>query len=825
MSLTRAIDALVGKLASLEIARPKLVLSIVALFALAGALLATRLELRTRFDQLLPDGAPSVTELARVSQHVSGAQTILVTVEGDDTAALREFADALAPEVRALGADAVSSADDGVHDARSFVMPRAGLYMKKDDLEKLRADVDDRWDREVAKQTGTSLDDDEPQPQSKGNDTLRERLRGAGSDAIDRYPDGYYQRKDGKALVVVVRSPVASGDLARTRDVVGRVRATAVALAKTRPEYARLKIGFAGDMVSSLEEYGAVRADLLGVGGTGLVLVLGAILLYFMRVRSLVVLGASIAIGLALTFGLTALVIGHLNIATGFLFSIVAGNGINAGIIYLARYDEQRRRGQTVPEAIRAAHASTWPATAMAAFAAATSYASLAITKFPAFHEFAFIGATGMVACWIATITVIPTLLLLADDGVSPARRGVPYGNVFASAVVKAPSAIVSLGSIVLVAGIAACTAYAASSPLEYDLRKIQTDRSSQDATNHAWDVAIDILGQLPQATVILANSPEQAETLEKRLREDWKTTPPAARPFGEVHAIFDAVPADQEEKLPTLLAIDARVRRAHELQMMTDDEWREIEPLLPPPDLRTFGVGDLPPALAAPFTEKDGTRGTIVLVESTKGQRDDDLHYLLRYADALREVHLPDGSVVRGSGKAVVFADILRTVAADIPIAVTLSLAMTVLAVLVALRRPGPVLAVLASLAVGVSGVVLFLLLGHVRINFLNFAALPITFGIGVDYAVNVMQRHREGRDADITETLRTSGGAVVLCSLTTMLGYVALLRSTNQAIRSFGAIAVVGEISCLLAAVLVLPAALYLVRAHRREVTKAGI
>jgi predicted RND superfamily exporter protein len=46
------------------------------------------------------------------------------------------------------------------------------------------------------------------------------------------------------------------------------------------------------------------------------------------------------------------------------------------------------------------------------------------------------------------------------------------------------------------------------------------------------------------------------------------------------------------------------------------------------------------------------------------------------------------------------------------------------------------------------------------------------------------------------------------VLCSLTTMLGYLALLGSHNQAIRGLGEIAAVGEMSCLLAAVVVLPA-----------------
>ena len=120
-----------------------------------------------------------------------------------------------------------------------------------------------------------------------------------------------------------------------------------------------------------------------------------------------------------------------------------------------------------------------------------------------------------------------------------------------------------------------------------------------------------------------------------------------------------------------------------------------------------------------------------------------------------------------------------------------------------------------------------MYLALAHVRINFFNFIALPITFGIGVDYAVNFVQRYDQQRGADgkradgagILGVLRTTGGAVILCSLTTMLGYLALLGSINQAIRSLGAVAVLGEVCCLLAAVLVLPAALVWRERRMRE------
>ena len=55
--------------------------------------------------------------------------------------------------------------------------------------------------------------------------------------------------------------------------------------------------------------------------------------------------------------------------------------------------------------------------------------------------------------------------------------------------------------------------------------------------------------------------------------------------------------------------------------------------------------------------------------------------------------------------------------------------------------------------------GVACFLWLADIRLNFLNFAALPITFGIGVDYAVNVAQRYRADRRKDILRVLRTFG------------------------------------------------------------------
>jgi predicted RND superfamily exporter protein len=51
-----------------------------------------------------------------------------------------------------------------------------------------------------------------------------------------------------------------------------------------------------------------------------------------------------------------------------------------------------------------------------------------------------------------------------------------------------------------------------------------------------------------------------------------------------------------------------------------------------------------------------------------------------------------------------------------------------------------------------------------------------------------------------------------VALCSFTTMVGYGSLLLADFQALQSFGRLAVLGEVACLIGALLVVPALLRL-------------
>ena len=602
MRASVVVKDLIEALSDLQIRRPWVPLVLVAAITVVFGYFASKLELRTRYDALLPESQPSVQELHRVEARTSNAQQVLILLEAPDHGPLRAMGDSLVTALLALGPDTVSSAEDGIQQAKAFIAPRAGLFLQLSELEQLRDDVNARWDYEVAKETGSLLDDNGPPVTVEDIDKRfakkEKEARGGGG---EERPDGYYERKDGTALVVVARSPIAGGDLARTGPALQRIRDTVDRVKGSRPEFAAVKVSYAGDMPTGFSEYGTIRDDLLGVGATGIALVLAVVLLYFMRLRALLVMGITIGVGLIWTFGLTQLVIGHLNMATGFLVSIVAGNGINVGILYQARYFEERRRGSSTVDALRTSVRATWQATVIAALAAAASYLSLLVTDFRGFRHFGFIAASGMVLCWVVKTLMVPPLLLLlerrrpmetTDVGIigKIRRFGMGYGRVFAWLVPKAPGLLLGAGVVLVIAGAVAGVRYVRRDPMEYDLRKTENDPHENVELHHAWRGVEEILGAGHGGMVVLTDTPEDARELEKKLQADWNAAPENAKPFAAIHSLWDIVPEQQEAKVPVLLEMGERLERARARGFISDTDWNRVKDAMPPKDLRPYG-------------------------------------------------------------------------------------------------------------------------------------------------------------------------------------------------------------------------------------------
>jgi hypothetical protein len=314
----------------------------------------------------------------------------------------------------------------------------------------------------------------------------------------------------------------------------------------------------------------------------------------------------------------------------------------------------------------------------------------------------------------------------------------------------------------------------------------------------------------------VLADSVDEVEPIKQTIRKQDQEFP-GRDVIGQVVTIWDLLPGPPEVQ-QRKLALIAQIRKlTHDpsLELLNDKEKADLAKINPPEGLHELHPTDLPVFARRPFTESDGTIGRVVLVYPPEGGisvwngRD-----LLRIASVLQYLHLPNGKVVETSGSAVVFSAMIRSILHDGPIATAASLIAVLVIICFTIRPAAAALLALATLMLGVLLMVGGAGWAQVHVTFLNFIALPITFGIGAEYALNVITRYREERD--VVRAVVSTGAAVALCSWTTIVGYGSLLAARNRALQGFGLMAILGEISCLSAAIIAMPAILLWRRAR---------
>ena len=449
-------------------------------------------------------------------------------------------------------------------------------------------------------------------------------------------------------------------------------------------------------------------------------------------------------------------------------------------------------------------------ATAAAALAAGTAYLSLAATPFRGFRDFGIIGGMGMACCWISAYTVLPAALAFSERRgwirVRPEPAAIGW---FERALPKRPGPVLAVAAVLFAASALGAWRYLTHQPLETNLRNMASTNAELDRGSALMDKFDRAFGHgISGGFALAVNRRDEVAPLVRKLRAADEGKPERQRLFSRVTTLDDRLPADQPDKLEILDELRRLVdRQLRHPDALSDADRKTLEESRPPNNLRALGDADVPLELAWPYVERDGTRGRIVLANTGLGIDSWNTRDLRRFADAVRGLGLGPDVLVGGS--AFVFTDMLDAMERDGPRATGIA-ALGAIVVVVALL--GPSLAGFATLFCGAFGTLALIALAGlfgVKVNFLDFVALPITIGIGIDYSVNIISRARTEPDTPQgrVESARTTS-AVALCSYTTVVGYGSLWFSSNKGIRSFGFAAMLGEITCLSAALLIAPA-----------------
>jgi uncharacterized protein len=208
------------------------------------------------------------------------------------------------------------------------------------------------------------------------------------------------------------------------------------------------------------------------------------------------------------------------------------------------------------------------------------------------------------------------------------------------------------------------------------------------------------------------------------------------------------------------------------------------------------MGVEDLPDMLKGWFYQKNTYLMRIFPKESVWEE-----HALTNFVSELQTV---DPEVVGDPVSLHVFASAFKTACIK---ASAYALIAIVILLLLTLRDWRLTLLALGPLGLGTLWTIGIMGMADLQFNLANSIFMPLIVGAGVEYAVVIISRWREGRMSPGHLPFSTAKG-VILAALTTTIGFGALMISHHRGIFSLGFVAWTGSLCVLLSAIIILPA-----------------
>ena len=226
-----------------------------------------------------------------------------------------------------------------------------------------------------------------------------------------------------------------------------------------------------------------------------------------------------------------------------------------------------------------------------------------------------------------------------------------------------------------------------------------------------------------------------------------------------------------------------------------------------------SWAVSDLPAMFRHRFVSKSGERVSLYVYPQLGITSGADGNAAARhFAEQVESVDPQAG----GQGMSLYHHN--RMILAGFQRAAFFSLVLVLVLLLLDFGNLRQTLLTLVPVLIGMGWMIGLMAIFNIRLTVATIVVIPLTLGIGIDAAVHMMHRaelnartHR-GR-ARIREVVDGTGGAVVLSSVTTMVGFAGLLLGSHLGMVSLGKAMVIGVGCTLLSSILVLPALLVLI------------
>lgn len=767
---------------------------------------AKGLKLDANIISLMPEGVPSVENLRKVIKKTGGYSSAMVVVESPDPDAAVAFLTDLRERVKKF--DWVTSAEFA-EDTAVFSRNRL-IYIDADDLKRIDQQLAKRVDYEK-KNLQFTVEGTEVKIQIRGETGPEPSLEF--KDLEEKYKKSKFEKKEpryfrdetGNITILVVLPEGSTTNVKYARTIVAQLR-EAIDAVDPAKYHKDMVVSLGGRITRLVAKFDAIMSDIRGSALWSISAILLALVFFYRRFMAVLYIGLPLIVGFLLTFAITKVTLGGLNLITVFLVLILFGLGIDFGIHNLARYDEVRANGGDMRKALRIIYSRTGQASLLAAITTIVGFFSLMLMDFKAFYEFGFIAGMGVMLTLVTMYLVFPAIMVLAEKArIYRIRR-------WHQVSLERRRTVFPAARVILITGLAVTIAAGAESMMlkfEDDFGKLETELPKDDVIKEKVKLVFPLRAD---KAVVFVDELKDVDAVVKEVERIKNSRPPEQATIDKVKSIYSVVPKlkDQQERLQIIDHIQAQLKEAEQLLEdfagKDDKRVKEIEKLLDYFGISALRPEDLPTPIQRQYTGVPGSGGYLVYIFNLHGTS--KFTQAKAFVDDIREIKA-NGKTFYPATETMVFVDMLTLMKKDASLAVGIVLVSILLVLVFAFRNLRHVIFIITPVAIGLVWLLGIMAVFDIRLNIFNMVVLPTVLGIGIDNAIHIFHRYRE-EGGRVWRVVRTTGGAAFLTTLTTMLGFAGTLTASNQGLQSLGLVACVGLGCCMISSLTVYPALL---------------
>ncbi len=208
--------------------------------------------------------------------------------------------------------------------------------------------------------------------------------------------------------------------------------------------------------------------------------------------------------------------------------------------------------------------------------------------------------------------------------------------------------------------------------------------------------------------------------------------------------------------------------------------------------------IDDLPDEIRSQYVGKSGEHFLIYVYSKENIW---NREYQERLVNDLKSV------TERATGMPLIYNALLKAMMADGKIAMQIALFAIFIMLLFDFRSFWKALLAIIPLIFGVLMMIGVMEMSGMMMSLAVIYTVPIIIGIGIDDGVHIIHRYNVEGDSEHSKVFSSTGRAIMLTSLTTMLGFGSLWFATMRSLSYMGITLFIGVGTCFLSTVLVIP------------------